>query len=99
MPSLPKISASSFIRAMLRARWVFSMTLAASATRMLLARWPMMASGASGAMMWGLCSSRRRARYRLLTDFSQKTLNQIVGGIQTAGTQSPNNGRRAVDQP
>ena len=38
MPSLPKIRASSFIRAMLRSRWVFSMTLAASATRMLLAR-------------------------------------------------------------
>jgi hypothetical protein len=31
--------ASSFISAMLRSRWVFSMTLAASATRMLGARW------------------------------------------------------------
>jgi hypothetical protein len=34
-----KIIASSLIRAMLRSRCVFSMTLAASATRMLLARW------------------------------------------------------------
>ncbi len=32
MPSRSKISASSFIRAMFRSRWVFSMTLAASAT-------------------------------------------------------------------
>jgi hypothetical protein len=31
--------ASSFISAMLRSRWVFSMTFAASATRMLEARW------------------------------------------------------------
>jgi hypothetical protein len=34
-----KMRASSFIRAMLRSRWVFSITLAASATRMLLAGW------------------------------------------------------------
>ena len=38
MPILWKISASSFISAMLRSRCVFSMTLAASATLMLLAR-------------------------------------------------------------
>ena len=39
MPSRSKISANSFISAMLRSRWVFSMTFAASATRMLGARW------------------------------------------------------------
>ncbi len=32
MPMRSKISASSFMSAMLRSRWVFSMTLAASAT-------------------------------------------------------------------
>ena len=32
MPSRSKIIASSFISAMLRSRWVFSITLAASAT-------------------------------------------------------------------
>ncbi len=37
MPMRSKISANSFINAMLRSRWVFSMTLAASATLMLLA--------------------------------------------------------------
>ena len=37
MPILWKITESSFIRAMLRSRWVFSMTLAASATLMELA--------------------------------------------------------------
>ena len=39
MPRRLKISASSLIRAMLTSRWVFSITLAASATLMLLARW------------------------------------------------------------
>jgi hypothetical protein len=34
-----KISASSFMSAMLRSRWVFSMTLAASATLIDGARW------------------------------------------------------------
>ena len=38
MPSRSKMIASSFISAMLRSRWVFSMTLAASATLMLEAR-------------------------------------------------------------
>ena len=38
MPILWKISASSFISAMLRSRCVFSITFAASATLMLLAR-------------------------------------------------------------
>ncbi len=38
MPSLWNSRLSSFISAMLTSRWVFSMTLAASATRMLLAR-------------------------------------------------------------
>ena len=37
MPSRLKISASSLISAMLRSRWVFSITLAASATRIELA--------------------------------------------------------------
>ena len=37
LASLSKIRSSSFMRAMLRSRWVFSMTLAASATLMLLA--------------------------------------------------------------
>ena len=37
MPMRLKISDSSFINAMFRSRCVFSMTLAASATRMLLA--------------------------------------------------------------
>ncbi|EXI73000.1 MAG: hypothetical protein AW07_02932 [Candidatus Accumulibacter sp. SK-11] len=35
MPMRSKMIASSFIRAMFRSRWVFSMTLAASATLML----------------------------------------------------------------
>ena len=39
MPSRLKIIASSLISAMLTSRCVFSMTLAASATRMLEARW------------------------------------------------------------
>ena len=39
MPILLKIMASSLIRAMLTSRWVFSITLAASATRMLGALW------------------------------------------------------------
>ena len=38
MPILSKMIASSFISAMLRSRWVFSMTLAASAVLMLEAR-------------------------------------------------------------
>jgi hypothetical protein len=58
-PSRLKRTASSFMSAMSRSRWVFSMTLAASATRMLLALWvpavmilaqsASMASAASGA--------------------------------------------------
>ena len=39
MPIRPKIRASSFIRAMLRSRCVFSMTFAASATRIDATRW------------------------------------------------------------
>ena len=39
IPMRWKIIASSLTRAMLRSRWVFSMTLAASATAMLDARW------------------------------------------------------------
>jgi hypothetical protein len=39
MPILSKMIASSFIRAMFRSRWVFSMTLAASATLTLEARY------------------------------------------------------------
>jgi hypothetical protein len=39
MPRRLKISASSLTSAILRSRCVFSITLAASATRMLLARW------------------------------------------------------------
>ena len=39
MPSRSKMIASSFISAMLRSRWVFSMTLAASATSIDGARW------------------------------------------------------------
>ena len=38
MPRRSKTMASSFISAMFRSRWVFSITLAASATLMLLAR-------------------------------------------------------------
>ena len=38
-PRRLKSMASSLMRAMLTSRWVFSMTLAASATRMLAARW------------------------------------------------------------
>ena len=34
----------------------------------------------------------------LLTDFSQKTLNQIFGGIKAGLAQSPDNGPSAVDQ-
>ncbi len=37
--SLSKISDSSFMSAIFRSRWVFSMTLAASATRMDEAAW------------------------------------------------------------
>ena len=37
MPMRWKMTASSFISAMFRSRWVFSITLAASATLMLLA--------------------------------------------------------------
>ena len=39
MPRRSKMMASSFMSAMFRSRWVFSMTLAASATLMLEARW------------------------------------------------------------
>ena len=39
IPRRAKMRASSFISAMLRSRWVFSITLAASATRMVAARW------------------------------------------------------------
>ena len=39
MPSRWKISASSLMSAMLTSRWMFSMTFADSATRMLDARW------------------------------------------------------------
>src|SRR3546814_9501669 len=39
MPSLLNRIAKSFTRAILRSRWVFSITLAASATLMLLALW------------------------------------------------------------
>ncbi len=39
MPMRSKMSESSFISAMFRSRWVFSMTLAASATLMLEASW------------------------------------------------------------
>ena len=39
MPSLLNRIARSLTRAMLRSRWVFSITLAASATRMLGALW------------------------------------------------------------
>ncbi len=38
IPTRWKMSESSFISAMLRSRWVFSITFAASATLMLLAR-------------------------------------------------------------
>ena len=39
MPRRAKISANSFIRAMFTSRWTFSITLAASATRIEGARW------------------------------------------------------------
>ena len=53
--SRSKISASSFISAMLRSRCVFSITLAASATLMLLARW-------TPAVTTAAVDARRRAR-------------------------------------
>jgi hypothetical protein len=54
MPRRLKISASSLIRAMLRSRWVFSMTLAASATLMLDALW------VPAVMMLGTAHRRNR---------------------------------------
>ena len=39
MPILSKMIESSFIKAIFKSRWVFSITLAASATLMVGARW------------------------------------------------------------